>query len=107
MKRAHLFLTALVFLFSASAQADALKNSDFMKLSEGQRHWWYTGVYTILGHIVSLDNDETTTQCVWDWFFSEPEKREKQLENSFELYPDHAPTSIVIALLRRDCGVFK
>lgn len=95
-----------MFLFSAPVQANTLKNSDFLKLSEGQQHWWYAGVYTALGHVVSLDNDETKAQCVWDWFFTDPDKRKKQLVENFKLFPEHAPTSIVIGLLRRDCNVF-
>jgi len=106
MKKSSLALALLALILSTSTHAGALKNSDFLKLSEGQQHWWYAGVYTALGHIVSLDNDETKAQCVWDWFFTDPDQRKNQLAENFELFPDHAPTSIAIGLLRRDCNVF-
>jgi hypothetical protein len=106
MNKASVIVMFLSVLFCGSAHAEAIKNSEFLKLSEGQQHWWYNGAYTALGHIVSMKNDAKKTQCVWDWYFKNPSDREKQLVKSFELYPDHAPTSIVISLLRRDCGVF-
>jgi len=106
VKKSSLIFILLMVFHSGLVQADALKNSEFMELSEGQRHWWYAGAYTALGHIVSLDDDKEKTECVWNWFFKDPDIRKAQLVKSFKLYPDHAPTSIVIALLRLDCGVF-
>lgn len=99
-----ILLLAGVF-FSAMAHADKLKNSDFLKSTEAQRHWWYSGAYTALGHIAFLE-DEEKGKCVWNWLFGDYEKKEALLMESFQKYPDHTPTSIVIALLRRDCGVF-
>ncbi len=96
---------AFYLAVSSSLNAAPLKNSDFMKLTNGQRHWWYAGAYTLAGHVVLLE-DEAKSQCVWDWFYKEPEKRKNQLEKTFVAYPDHTPTSIVIALLRKDCDVF-
>jgi hypothetical protein len=105
MKKTTAFLIATMSLYSAFAQADKVTNSQFIQLSEGQRHWWYVGTYTTLGHIVFLD-DKEKGKCVWNWLFSDYEQKEKLLIKSFKQYPDHSPSSIVIALLRRDCGVF-
>ncbi len=91
--------------FGAQAHADKLKNSEFLEFSEGQRHWWYLGAYTALGHI-ALFEDEEKGQCVMKWLFEDEVKRKALLIKSFKKYPDHSPTSIVIGLLRRDCGVF-
>ncbi|MBX3631263.1 MAG: hypothetical protein KF908_15435 [Nitrosomonas sp.] len=103
MKRVRLFLAALVFLLSASTQADSLRNSDFLKFSEGEQHWWYAGAFESIGHMVFL-HDKQKAQCVWRWLPTEPEKKKALLRQSFEQYPDHSPTSILIALLQKSCG---
>lgn len=105
MKKSSVFILLLSVLYSGMSQAESLKNSDFLKTTKDQRHWWYSGAYTALGHIAFLE-DEEKGQCVWNWLFSEPETKEALLIKSFKKYPTHTPTSIIIALLRRDCGVF-
>lgn len=105
MKKSSLIFILLMVFHSGLAQAETLKNSEFLKLSEGQRHWWYSGAFTILGHVVVIDDDEKG-KCVWNWLAADYERKEALLMKSFKKYPDHTPTSILIALLRRDCGVF-
>jgi hypothetical protein len=100
-----LLMLALVFFHSAVAQAASLKNSEFLKFSEGQRHWWYLGAFTSLGHVAMLE-DKEKGQCVLRWLFDEGENRKSRLDATLAKYPDLTPTSIVIATLRRDCGVF-
>jgi len=101
--RIFLGLSLSILLCAQVVQAESLKNSEFLKFSEGQRHWWYSGTYTAIGHMVYL-HDEKKAQCVWNWLFAEPKRKEALLIKSFKQYPDHTPTSIVIALLKRDCG---
>lgn len=105
MKSARLAIAALAICVSASAWSNPPKNSEFQKLTDAQKRWWYIGSITTLGHVVALESSEKA-KCVWDWYFDAPERREAQMDKSFTQYPDHAPSSIVIALLRRDCGVF-
>ncbi len=97
---------AFLALSCGAAYADSLKNSDFLKYSEGQRHWWYSGAYTVLGHVAFLE-DEEKGKCVWNWLAADYENKEALLMKSFRMYPDHTPSGVVIALLRRDCGVFQ
>ena len=104
MKKASIFIV-LGLLLTATAQADKLTNREFLEFTEGQRHWWYSGAFDALGHAVFIENEEKG-KCVWNWLFSDYDKREALLMKSFRQYPDHAPTSIILALLRRDCGVF-
>jgi len=104
MRRILIFF-GLAMAFSASvAQAAAIKNSEFMKLSAGQRHWFYYGAYSSIGHMVSF-KDEKKAQCVWLWMTKELEKKKKLLETNFKKFPNHTPTSIILALVKRDCGV--
>ena len=104
MKIASVFIV-LGLLLATAAHADKLKNSEFLTFTEGERHWWYSGAFLTLGHVVFLE-DEEKGKCVWNWLFSDYDKRESLLMESFRKYPDHAPSSIILALLRRDCGVF-
>lgn len=103
---ARLLCIAGALFAPASSWADPPKNADFLKLSEAQRRWWYVGAYTALGHAALLESEEKG-KCVWAWYFDAQEKKEALLEKSFALYPDHTPSSVVIAMLRRDCGAFK
>jgi hypothetical protein len=105
MTKASMFLIATMSLFSSIAQAESLKNSDFVKYSEGQRHWWYLGAFTSLGHLAYLE-DEAKGQCVLRWLYDEGEDRTGFLLKSFKTYPDNSPTAIIIAILRKDCGAF-
>ncbi|REL26931.1 hypothetical protein DXX93_10360 [Thalassotalea euphylliae] len=82
-------------------------NKNFVKFSEGQQHWWYTGAFSSIAHVVSSQYGDKESDCVWRWYFDHPEKRKKQLMESFKAYPEHAPTTVIIALLKRDCGVFQ
>ncbi len=86
-------------------QAENLKNSEFLEFSEGQRHWWYSGAFMALGH-VAFNKNEEKGQCVWKWLAAKYDERDALLMKSFKKFPDHTPTSIVIALLRQDCDVF-
>lgn len=105
MKKASVFLSVAGLCLGTYVHANKLKNSEFLEFSESQRHWWYSGAYTALGHVVFLE-DQDKGICVWNWLFADYDKKEGLLMESFKKYPDHTPTSIIIALLRRDCGVF-
>lgn len=103
MKNARLVLLALALIHSGHVWAEGLHNSDLLKLSEEQRRWWYAGAVTTVGHMVFL-YDEEKAQCVWNWYFNDPERRNAQLLKSFQKYPDHTPSGVILALLKRECG---
>ncbi len=93
-------------VFSAAIFADASTNRHFLTLSEGQQRWYYNGAFTALAHAATVQYNKEKSDCVWDWYFKYPERRREQLEESFKLYPDGIPSSVILALLKRDCGVF-
>jgi hypothetical protein len=106
MTKASILLVFLIMVcVSSGVQAASLKNSDFLKYSEAQRHWWYLGAFTSLGHVVYLDDPEKG-KCVMSWLYDKDEDRKAFLLESFRKFPDHTPTSILIAVLRKDCGAF-
>lgn len=97
----------LLTLFSSGqALATPTNNSRFMETTKVSRAWWYMGAFTALGHLAS-QTDKKQADCIWNWYFSEPEKKEAILEESMRKHPDHAPSGIVLAHLFKDCGKFK
>ena len=92
-----------ILVWAGAAQAEGLTSEEFLALSDGQRHWWYAGAIYSIGHLVYL-HDKTTAQCVWRWMPDDPEEKNDLLNEHFKRHPDHAPTSVLLALLQRDCG---
>jgi len=43
-------------------------------------------------------------RCVWEWYFDDLEAKKAKLLDSMKRFPEHTPTSIMIAHLDRDCG---
>jgi len=103
MRKASIFFVLAIVFCASAVQAENIKSSEFLKLSKGQQHWWYNGAYTALGHLVLL-HDKKKGKCIWNWFYNDPDRRKAQLIKSFKLYPNYTPTSIVIGLLRKECG---
>lgn len=71
--------------------------------SEQQRHWWFAGAIESIGHMAAL-HDPAKAECVWKWYADNPEGRKAQLKTSYEKYPSYTPTSVLLALLQRECG---
>ena len=55
------------------------------------------------GHMVHL-NDQVKAKCVWDWYIKTPSQTQAQIFASMQKYPDHSPTTTLIALMRHACG---
>lgn len=103
MKKICITFIFALFIWVNTAQADGLTNSRFLQLSEQQQHFWLAGAFESIGHMVFL-HEEEKARCVWNWLPSNPEKKKALLKKSFEKFPEHTPTSVLIALLKRDCG---
>lgn len=65
MKKSSILFLLLSALYSGMSSAENLKNSKFLEFSESQRHWWYSGAFTALGHVAFNENEEKG-QCVWN-----------------------------------------
>lgn len=93
-----------------TANAENREMNDFTKRflenSEAQRTWWYMGAFTALGHLVSQTNQKQA-DCIYNWYFKEPEKKRKIIEEKFPKFPKFVPSSIILGLLYKDCGKFK
>jgi hypothetical protein len=97
----------LFFAATEIANANPMINKNFITYSEGQRHWWYTGAFSSISSVVSTQYGAKESDCVWRWYFDHVDRRKAQLMESFKAYPEHSPTSVIMALLKRDCGVFQ
>jgi hypothetical protein len=87
------------------AHAENPKSSEFLKLSEGQRTWYYMGAFDAIGHVVSLSN-KNQGNCIWNWYFKNPDGQKSIIEATLRKYPDYSTTAVLIALLKKDCGNF-
>lgn len=105
MKTPSLLLVIAALILSVTAHAESMKNTDFLKLDEGQQHWWLFGAIEGIGHLVYLQ-DKAKAQCIWMWLPTEPEKKKALLLKYMKDNPDRMPTSILIILLQRECGEF-
>lgn len=106
MTRYSIIFALVAMVCSAPVFADSTSNRSFLTYSEGQKQWFYNGAFMSLAHAATAQYGKEKSDCVWEWYFKHPERRKKQLEESFKLYPDGIPTSVILALLKRDCGVF-
>jgi hypothetical protein len=78
-------------------------NSKFLELDEGQQQWYFIGAFDAIGHAVHLQNEEQG-RCVWQWLFDDYDVRKAAIVESMQRFPDHSPTSIIIAHLDKACG---
>lgn len=78
-------------------------NTQFLKLSEGQQHWFLLGAFDSIGHAVSLQN-EKQGYCIWEWYFNDLEKKKAVILKSMAKFPESSPTAVVIGHLDKACG---
>jgi hypothetical protein len=105
MKFASLFIALLVLSTAVFAQSPITSGEAFLKLSAAQKEWWYFGAFTAIGHMTATKS-KAVSECIWKWYFDNTERRHTQLEESFKAYPELAPTTVILGLLKRDCGEF-
>ncbi|NQZ11493.1 MAG: hypothetical protein HRT35_30445 [Algicola sp.] len=89
-----------------SEMARTLTAREFITFSATKQHWYYYGAFDALAHHISL-TDAAKGQCIWRWLPEKPKKRKALLLKSFEKHPDHAPTSIILSLMKKHCGLYK
>ncbi len=102
-KRLIAFAVFAASLPCIPAYAAPPKSSEFLQHTDGQRAWWFTGAFETLAHSMS-QIDKVKSNCIADWYFNAPEQRRKELEDTMRKYPEHAPSSVVIALVQKNCG---
>lgn len=81
-----------------------LTNRQFLAFSTEQQHWWFKGAFAQLSHYVGM-NDAKQAACILDWIEDGTNDKKSLLLAYFKKYPDHAPTSVIISLLKRECGL--
>ncbi len=81
-----------------------LTNRQFLAFSTEQQHWWFKGAFAQLSHYVGM-SDAKQAACILDWIEDGTNDKKSLLLAYFKKYPDHAPTSVIISLLKRECGL--
>lgn len=106
MRKTSILLILLCVINILPIQAgEALNNKKFAELTDGQRHWYFIGVFSAISHMIGRESQKQS-KCVMNWFFDDIEKRKGTLLKNIKLYPEHSPTTIIMASLRRACAVF-
>ena len=113
MKKTKISATLRLFAVTAltvtvpciQAYAAPPKNSEFLQYSDSQRAWWFAGAFEVVGHAVAQRN-QSQGDCIADWYFkgNGEKQRQQEIEDAMRKYPDHAPSSVVIALVQKHCG---
>jgi len=109
--RSSLAICTAIFLAAfpqIPAYAAPPKSSEFLTYSEGQRAWWLAGAVEATSHAI-YQIDPKKGDCIADWYFKgDGEKqRQKEIEDTMQKYPDHAPSSVLLALVQKSCGKIK
>lgn len=84
---------------------DAFTNKDFLAMPDVQKKFWLSGAITTLGH-VALVKGKKTSQCVYDWYFTDAAKKNGRIFAAMQKYPDYTPSSLIIVMLEKACGKF-
>lgn len=46
----------------------------------------------------------TGMKCVYDWFYSDTQKRLDQMLVAFAQFPDYPPAAVVSVMVKKECG---
>jgi len=96
----------VLLLYPQNVWAEGFKNKDFLTMQPEQQKFWLHGAIESLGHVAALKKQELG-KCVYDWYFGDQiAKRNALILASIEKYPEHTPTTILLALTERACGKY-
>lgn len=98
---------ALVFttFYPQISNAEGFNNRDFLAMSDVQKKFWLSGAIDTLGHVAAIKS-KSHGKCVYDWYFKDTANKNGLILASMEKYPDHSPTTVLMALAKRACGTF-
>lgn len=85
------------------AYAGSFTSKEFLEYSEGQRAWWFMGAVATASHAVSVTN-EKQGECMANWYFENEKKHQQEIEETMRKYTTHLPSSVVLAVLQKNCG---
>lgn len=95
-------ISAAIFALFCT-QAQAVTSKEFLKYSEGKKHFYYQGFFDAIGGISALRQAENA-QCVWGWLADNPKERKKLLDESFKAHPEREANAVIFFIVQRDCG---
>ena len=96
---------ALAVFYPQTSEAKGFNNRDFLAMPDVQKKFWLSGAIDILGHVAAIKS-KSQGKCVYDWYFKDTANKNGLILASMKKYPDHSPTTVLMALAKRACGTF-
>lgn len=47
---------------------------------------------------------ETGSACIYDWFYKDASASFDRIEAAFKKYPEHFPSTLLVAMIKKECG---
>lgn len=70
----------------------------FLRLTEGQRSWWFEGAFRATAHLVGM-HDKAKRDCVVKWYLEDRDAKRKLIEETMAKYRDKGETTIILGLV--------
>lgn len=75
-------------------------------MEDVKKKFWLHGAISALSHAASIKNIEEA-KCIDEWYFNDKiAEKNGLIIASMEQYPEHAPSTILLALIELDCDVY-
>jgi hypothetical protein len=83
--------------------AQQLPGDRFLRLSEGERYWWYEGAVRTLGTwVASFDKEKG--DCIARWYLRDRDNKRKLIESEIARDPARNEAVVFLSLVIQACG---
>ena len=83
-------------------ESNRFTNRDLLEQSERDQRLWLSGVLVGAAHGVGLHNPDASS-CLISWYFEDEAQTLVNIRANMELFPDHTPAIVLLAMARREC----
>jgi hypothetical protein len=83
--------------------ADRYSNDEILALPEREQRLWVNALVQGIATGIATFDDEAGA-CISRWFFGNEAQAFANIQSNMERFPDHHPSVIVMALVRRECA---
>lgn len=92
--------------YSTASAVRSFKSSKFLEYpAEGQKSYITSSI--LAAGLIAAQNNKTQARCIDNWGAKYRDDGYQPIINAMRRYPDDHPTSLILAVLQRDCGSFK
>lgn len=99
---------ALAFLTCPQLlSADGFTSAQVLEWGESSQNALFQNSITMAG-IVATQVRPDIARCIDGWYSAgQIEQRQAQIRDALQLYPDHHPQAIILAVIEKACGQFE